>query len=85
MILNRSERKSNVRAYREWYIEYTCIERMVFAQERIDVYPTCKEKTKLTFGQNTLETKVFLMNIPDRIMYRHGFWKERKFLKFIKS
>ena len=63
MILNRSERKSNVRAYREWYIEYTCIERMVFAQERIDVYLTCKEKTKLTFGQNTLETKVFLMNI----------------------
>ena len=63
MILNRSERKSNVRAYREWYIEYTSIERMVFAQERIDVYLTCKEKTKLTFGQNTLETKVFLMNI----------------------
>ena len=67
MILNRSERKSNVRAYREWYIEYTCIERMVFAQERIDVYPTCKEKTKLTFGQNTLETKVFLMKIFVRI------------------
>ena len=79
MILNRSERKSNVRAYREWYIEYTCIERMVFAQERIEVYPTCKEKTKLTFGQNTLETKVFLMKMFVSINI------VRKFPKIIKS
>ena len=85
MILNRSERKSNVRAYREWYIEYTCIERMVFAQERIDVYPTCKEKTKLTFGQNTLETKVFLMNIFVRINVYPETPKVRIFLKIIKS
>ena len=85
MILNRSERKSNVRAYREWYIEYTCIERMVFAQERIDVYPTCKEKTKLTFGQNTLETKVFLMNIFVRIDVYSETPKVRMFLKIIKS
>ena len=52
---------------------------MVFAQERIEVYPTCKEKTKLTFGQNTLETKVFLMNIFVRIDV------VRMFLKIIKS
>ena len=44
-------------------VDWVYIERMLFAQERIDVYPRCKEKTKLAFGQNTLETKVFLMNI----------------------